>query len=426
MGGAAGHMRHPYDLQNVQSGADLIGIFEDLKSYAMTSAQDINVKIDGINVSFKLVDGEFAVDRGSNKPIDVMGVTLSRVTERFGPGHGMIPAITNLLTILNNALPDISEEINALGLTTNEHFFLNTEYVLGTTNATTYNNNFIAIHGVNAFYAKYKKVTKKMLKVDPNAKPILIRPGLPSSGKNSVEVNYNQSAMSSLIAKLKIYASKLGFDVYGPIPTAAKQDTVIDYSGALNTPFEVNISDDYSDEYGQFEHLQGRPIKDWLSEITQKPANYNGKTYDTAYRTTDGKKINPYHKITYLRILSRKEPVDSFIVADDAGDDVRQVINGSVILHATRLLGGSFLTGLTSDVGDMISDDASHEGVVIRDPQFSKYPFKITGEFIVAGMYGVISQKIAKPVVKETSIRKMVRESITRTMLTMLPRHDRQ
>ena len=50
MGGAAGHMRHPYDLQNVQSGADLIGIFEDLKSYAMTSAQDINVKIDGINV----------------------------------------------------------------------------------------------------------------------------------------------------------------------------------------------------------------------------------------------------------------------------------------------------------------------------------------------------------------------------------------
>ena len=395
MGGAAGHMRHPYDLQNVQSGADLIGIFEDLKSYAMTSAQDINVKIDGINVSFKLVDGEFAVDRGSNKPIDVMGVTLSRVTERFGPGHGMIPAITNLLTILNNALPDISEEINALGLTTNEHFFLNTEYVLGTTNATTYNNNFIAIHGVNAFYAKYKKVTKKMLKVDPNAKPILIRPGLPSSGKNSVEVNYNQSAMSSLIAKLK-------------------------------TPFEVNISDDYSDEYGQFEHLQGRPIKDWLSEITQKPANYNGKTYDTAYRTTDGKKINPYHKITYLRILSRKEPVDAFIVADDAGDDVRQVINGSVILHATRLLGNAFLKGLTSDVGDMISDDASHEGVVIRDPQFSKYPFKITGEFIVAGMYGVISQKIAKPVVKETSIRKMVRESITRTMLTMLPRHDRQ
>ena len=420
MGGAAGHMRHPYDLQRVQSGNDLIGIFEDLKSYATMSAQDINVKIDGVNVSFKLVDGEFAVDRGSTKPIDVAGVTLNRLPERFGPGHGMIPAITNLLTILNNALPSISNEINALGLTANKHFFLNTEYVLGTTNATSYNNNFIAIHGVNAFYAKYKKVTKKMLTVDPNAQPILLRPGIPGGGKNSVEVNYNQPAMNSLINKLKVHASPLGFDVYGPIPTATKQGVEIDYNQALSAPFEVNISDDYSDAYGQFEHLQGRPIKDWLSEITQKPANYSAPTYDSAYRTTDGKKINPYHKNTYLRILSREEPVDSFIVADELGDDVRQVINGSVMLHATRLLGNAFLAGLTSDVGDMISDDASHEGVVIRDPQFSQYPFKITGEFIVSGMYGVIAQKMGNKV-NEVKIRKMVRESITRTMLTMLP-----
>ena len=421
MGGAAGHMRHPYDLQSVQSGADLISIFEQLESYANKSAKDINVKIDGVNVSFKLVGEEFAVDRGSTKAIDVEGVTLTRLPERFGSGHGMTPAITNLLTILNNALPDISSEINSLGLATNKHFFLNTEYVLGTTNATSYNNNFIAIHGVNAFYAKYKKVTKKMLKVNPDAQPILLRPGITGGGKGSIEVNYNQSAMNSLIAKLKIHASPLGFDVYGPIPTANKQGTVIDYGSALNTPFEVNISDDYSDSYGQLEHLQGRPIRDWLLEITQKPAGYNAPTYDTSYRTTDGKKINPYHKNTYLRILSREEPVDSFIVADDMGDDVRQVINGSVMLHATRILGNSFLAGLTSEVGDMISDEASHEGVVIRDAQFSQYPFKITGEFIVSGMYGVIAQKMANPI-SETKIRNMVRESITRTMLNMLPK----
>ena len=420
MGGAAGHMRHPYDLQRVKSGVDLINIFKDLRSYTITSAQNINVKIDGVNVSFKLVDGEFAVDRGSSKPIDVAGVTLARLPERFGPGHGMIPAITNLLTILNNALPSISEEINALGLDTNKHFFLNTEYVLGTTNATSYNNNFIAIHGVNAFYAKYKKVTKKMLKINPAARPILLRPGLPGGGKNSVEVDYNQAAMNSLISKLKTHASPLGFDVYGPIPTSIKQGVKINFDQALSTPFEVNISDDYSDMYGQFEHLQGRPIKDWLLEIDQKPANYSAPTYDSAYRTTDGKKINPYHKNTYLRILSKEEPVDSFIVADELGDDVRQVINGSVMLHATRLLGNAFLEGLTSDVGDMISDKASHEGVVIRDPQFSQYPFKITGEFIVSGMYGVIAQKMGNTV-SETKIRKMVRESITRTMMTMLP-----
>ena len=284
MGGAAGHMRHPYDLQRVQSGDDLIRLFEDLKSYAQMAAQDINVKIDGINVSFKLVGDEFAVDRGSTKPIDVQGVTLARIGERFGEGHGMVPAITNLLTILNNALPSIRQEINTLGLQSNAHFFLNTEYVLGTTNATSYNNNFIAIHGVNAFYAKYKKPTKAILKKNPQAQPVLLRPGLAGGGKNSVEISYDPKAMNSLIEKLKPFAAELGFDVYGPVPTAIKSGTNIDYSKALSTPFSINVTDEYSDSYSQFEHLQGRPIQSWLSEISEKPASYIAPTYDKSYR----------------------------------------------------------------------------------------------------------------------------------------------
>jgi len=421
MGGAAGHMRHPYDLDRVSDGPGLIQIFEDLKSYAMTSAQDINVKIDGVNVSFKLVGNEFAVDRGSTKEIDVSGVTLARLPERFGEGHGMIPAITNLLTILNEALPSIQQEINALGLSSNPHYFLNTEYVLGTTNATSYNNNFIAIHGVNAFYAKYKNPTKAMLAKNPGMEPIMLRPGLPPAGSSkSTEVQYNPAVMQSLIQKLKPYASQHGFDVYGPVPTKIKQGVNINYSVALSTPFEVNITDEYSDMYGQFEHLQGQPISSWLSEIDEKPARYNAPTYDRSYRTTDGKRINPYHKNTYLRILEKAEPVDSFIVADESGDDVRQVINGAVMLHATRLLGNAFLAGLTSDIGDMVSDEANHEGVVIRDDQFSPYPFKITGEFIVTGMYGVIAQKMQQ---NESIIRKMVRQKIRRTLLESIRRY---
>ncbi len=76
---------------------------------------------------------------------------------------------------------------------------------LGQPNATSYNNNFIAIHGVNAFYAKYKKPTKAMLKKNPGVQPVLLRPGLPGGGPGakSTEVNYNQAAMASLITKLK-------------------------------------------------------------------------------------------------------------------------------------------------------------------------------------------------------------------------------
>ena len=128
MGGAAGHMAHPFDLPEVNTGNDLINFFEEAAEYLATNPA--SVKIDGVNVSFKLIDGprgkEFAVDRGSTKPIDIEGITLSRVGERFPEGHGMRPAITTLLNIFNRALPSIQDELQRLGMWENPTIFLNT------------------------------------------------------------------------------------------------------------------------------------------------------------------------------------------------------------------------------------------------------------------------------------------------------------
>ena len=259
MGGAAGHMRHPFDLQRVQSGSDLVEFFNDLKSYAQQAAEAINVKIDGINVSFKMVGDEFAVDRGSQKPIDVEGVTLARIGERFGEGHGMVPAITNLLNILNEAIPMIGPEVETLGLKDNPHYFLNTEYVMGAINAVGYSMNFIAIHGVNAFYEKYKRVPKKIA-AQTGVSLIKARDGLPNPDNKksgSVEVPYDSQAMLSLINKLNAVAKKYDFKVYGPIPTQVKQGSVIDYSTSLSTPFRVNVSEEYIDNFGGIDVFEG-------------------------------------------------------------------------------------------------------------------------------------------------------------------------
>ena len=87
-------------------------------------------------VSFKVVETpnghEFAVDRGSLKPIDIEGITMARVDDRFPEGHGMRPAIRTLLTILNTALPTIKSELVELDMWGNPAIFLNTEYVAGT------------------------------------------------------------------------------------------------------------------------------------------------------------------------------------------------------------------------------------------------------------------------------------------------------
>ena len=159
MGGAAGHMAHPFDLGWVNSGSDLLDFFEKARTFIEKKGAAA-VKIDGVNVSFKLVGDEhkqFAVDRGSLKSIDIEGITMSRVDDRFPEGHGMRPAIRTLLTILNKALPNIQKELQELGMWDDPSRFLNTEYVAGTTNVTKYDENFLAIHGLSQFYHKIGK-----------------------------------------------------------------------------------------------------------------------------------------------------------------------------------------------------------------------------------------------------------------------------
>ena len=53
MGGAAGHMNHPFDIDWVRTGEDLIDFFIDAAEYLQD--KPASIKWDGINVSFKLV-----------------------------------------------------------------------------------------------------------------------------------------------------------------------------------------------------------------------------------------------------------------------------------------------------------------------------------------------------------------------------------
>ena len=75
-GGAGGHMIHPFDVQGVKTGKDLINIFDEAVK-AIQSEQPA-VKIDGVNISIKIarnLDGtiaydangemQFGVDRGA-------------------------------------------------------------------------------------------------------------------------------------------------------------------------------------------------------------------------------------------------------------------------------------------------------------------------------------------------------------------------
>ena len=109
------------------SKEQMIAAIEEIKAGNLP-----DTKIDGVNTSIKVVDGpngkEFAMDRGSGQPLDVEGITVSRLGEKFAEGHGMIAAGETVLGIFNDALAAITPELKALGMYDDSSKFFNMEY----------------------------------------------------------------------------------------------------------------------------------------------------------------------------------------------------------------------------------------------------------------------------------------------------------
>jgi len=397
-GGAAGHMAHPFDLDWVQNGTDLLNFFsEKVPSYLQNN--EPHIKTDGINVSFKLVKGqntgklEFAVDRGSKKPIDVEGVTIDRIGERFAEGHGMRPAIESLLTIFNSALDSgaISEELTMLGMDEDPNLFFNTEYVLEEEgkigekkpiNVVLYNENFIAIHGLNQFYEK----------ASPKGRSV-------SRASREIRLNAKkQAALQSLISKVRRFSQN--YNVYGP------EDTKASLKNA-----EINLDRVLSEEITIFT-TENNPVTNTLGGWLRNPKVTN--PFDAKYKTPLHPKgvAGALSKFTYTTLLPDEgdpTPVSTLLGVDDV-EQATIAINGAIFYHATRLLGREVLRSLTASFGS--SDVSEHEGIVLRSEELFEYtgPVKITGDFIVSGMTGSISDKMKtdEPAREEPTIKRRI------------------
>lgn len=334
-GGSAGHMHHPFDIPSVHTGKDLIKVFTDSVNYLKT--QSAAVKIDGVNASIRLVDvdgkKQFVLDRGSMKPLDVKGITKADLLDRFGEGHGMIKIGGKVLDIFNTSLTSIQPELKSLGLWDNPNIMFNLEYVEGTTNVLQYNKNFLAIHGLlELFQATPKR-------------------------RETKEIAYSDSVMSKLLAKMKPFANKNGYEILGSIPT--------ELTGAPD--FNKVLNEKYTIDFGSSK--QTKTLNQWLAAA---------EIPNQTVKTVDGKLISALSKEVLIK-LSENTPLPDFI-ADTK--DYQAVVDGYFIYLATMKLGDAVLEKLNSPLGPV----TEHEGIVIRDPKISDKPFKITGAFILGGL----------------------------------------
>ena len=347
-GGAAGHMAHPFDLPNVNTGRDLIKSFEQASNSLKNEPGA--VKIDGVNSSIRLVnfDGqrEFAMDRGSKKALDLRGVTKADLEDRFGPGHGMIKAGGNVLDIFNNAMPSTESELKALGLWDNPNVMFNMEYVSGKSNVQDYGKNFLAIHGL----------------LEVETKDVLGKSGKTLQKRITTEKSFNQSDMDRYLKALEPFAKEKGFEIFGSVPTTFTKDP--DFRAALGVKYTIDFA----------EGDKTKSLAQWLNDVTDIPKtdrlkmNVNGSPKD----------VGALSKQVYFAVFGGENVDDLF----DNDEDIQKAIQGATTYLATEKLGDAILDVLDSPMGS-VND---HEGVVIRDPKVSSKPYKITGKFITGGV----------------------------------------
>ena len=335
-GGAGGHMAHPFNVDWVKSGKDLLKIFDQSVKYLEKGPA--SVKIDGVNASIRFVelDGkkQFVMDRGSNKPLDVKGITKAELLDRFGEGHGMIKVGGKVLDIFNDAIPKITPALKKLGLWDNPNILFNIEYVAGSTNVLSYSKNFLAVHGL----LEIEQVTPKR--------------------RGTKEIKFDEKAMQELLNNLAPSAKKQGYEVLGSVPTELKGKP--NFGSVLNQKYTIN--------YGGGKE-ETKTLLQWLS---------NAKVPDQNIKTVDGKTIAALSKDVLIKI-SDGTPLSEYI-ADPK--DYQAAIDGFAVYMATMKMGDAVLEKLESPLGPV----TDHEGIVIRDKSIYKEPFKITGKFILGGL----------------------------------------
>jgi len=351
-GGAAGHIDHPFDLPNVKTGNDLLNVFKRIVE--SLSAKKQSVKIDGVNVSVKIINynnkAQFAIDRGTSKDIDIQGVTVDYLEQRFNsdgtkPNHIIITEGKKYLNALNESITTIKPELIELGLWDKPYYLLNIDLVNGPTNVIQYDKPFIAIHNVIKLVQETPK--KRVSRVVP----------------------YSDEVLKRLTEKIKPFLQKYGYDVYPTIYTSTiiNKDIILnEFNNILNRPFDIIYK----------HNKETKPLKEWLNNAE----NPKGKKINILNDNFNIKQVDALSKLVYIKILDKNTPLDSFVLHKN---DYKKAIDGAIIYHITRLLGQIIINNVKSENGESISEQ---EGIIINDSSISNREVKVTGDFIVKAL----------------------------------------
>ena len=439
MGGAGGHMRHPHDLEEIKNGQDIIALFRAIPAYLrkeeFKKGETTSLKLDGSNNAIKVIESgddiQFAVDRGGRgttdiTAIDVAGVTIDRLQDRFPKNPGLANSSAGLINMMARAYNENKDEMMglliALGLISKEGApdptkFINIEYIdrvpedidpktgMGRANVIYYPFDFITFLNISQFYevvtmvSQKDPVTRKTLRA-PNGKVIrkkeTTRTGAPrptinvlnddgdwveqETGDKSKPIDFNKGFLDELAKLVAPYApkSKSGqqFKVLGPsdleigVEHGAEEgeDTGIATERAINQ-LSQNIENTLNTDL-TFRISDQTAVTKSLEEWLNMAKNFLHKPDITLI---DGSKKNPFHGLLHKELVNSQTPLDKLVpLGDDLQcefdgslSDCEKAIYGAIFNEAARRLGNTVKQSLQSKV-EKFGNAVDHEGVVIN------------------------------------------------------------
>ena len=448
MGGSGGHMRHPHDLDEVKTGEDIIALFRAIPNYLrseeFTSGAASSLKLDGSNNAIKVVrkgeDGiQFAVDRASQSPLDVNGVTLDKIKQRFTKvmksgevkfNAGLANSSAGLINMMDKAYKSNPERVwellQRLGLIDKEGNpdstkFINIEYIerkaddidletgMGRANAIYYSFDSITFLNISQYY----QVERKGIVIRPGAErptvTVLDDDGNPIkkvSPDVSTPVKFDKTDLDNL-AELASAFTPEGFSVLGPgdlgirvdhdIATDASEEEINIATEKAIEQLEKNIEATLNSNLTFVINDQNavtRPLKEWLDIAINFP-------YKPDITLVDGSKQGPFTKEIHKQLVDLQTPLAELVPLGPNSEclfngkmaDCEKAVYGAVFYEAARRLGNTVKQSLQAKV-DKFGSAVDHEGVVINagmpfGDKITGNTFKLTGEFIVAGSQGV-------------------------------------
>jgi len=438
--GPVGHMWHPFDLDYVKNGKDLLSVFEN-QVIEYLNQFNSSIKIDGINGPIRLItkengEKEFAIDRLSTAPLDVRGVTADRLRERFEKAVLQALDTDEEITIPLHKLVGMGVNLDDLDVgtvLTITHRKKNKKVVVKniTSGHGFVNDGSVALKVLNAALAAAPQEMERILEVldmwdNPNIclnndivhesskgsgqvnavkydedfiafhglNEIFIPDGKRSRKTREIKLSDEQKrALTELVNLVNEHNPVDGFRALSPFDTVAlKGEVDIDYSQALGEVVEIKMDD---------QNAVAKSIGDWLKDSkVLKPS------YDEKYVFADGKKRSYFSKANYVSLIpdqgeqqySVRQLLSPEAHPEITEDDYYKFASAAIFYHATRILGRAVLQTLVNK--SKVGNEAltSHEGVVMRSSDIFGVdkPIKITGDFIRDGMAGGIAQVMVK------------------------------